>query len=134
MTDQQKSQLRFDNWANSAKRDEELIKAVIENSDKHAEVICFHSQQLAEKYLKGLLNYHKINFRKIHDLLRLAELLKNTCKDINTLEKDLILLNSCYIESRYPDNFTEFNSHDAQNAFEAAERVKNYALSKVDYS
>lgn len=40
-------------------------------------VVCFHCQQGAEKYLKGLLVFRNIDFRKSHDLLYLLNLLKD---------------------------------------------------------
>ncbi|MEZ4662725.1 MAG: HEPN domain-containing protein [Caldilineaceae bacterium] len=35
---------------------------------------CFHAQQMAEKYLKGLLQKHEILFPKTHNLVALLEL------------------------------------------------------------
>ena len=37
--------------------------------------VCFHGQQCAEKYLKGLLTLHGADFPKTHDLLDLFNLL-----------------------------------------------------------
>lgn len=41
------------------------------------DVVCFHSQQCAEKYLKALLVLRRIEFPKTHDLEALAARLRN---------------------------------------------------------
>ena len=38
-----------------------------------SDTVCFHCQQVAEKYLKGFLAWHQIPFAKIHDLLELLK-------------------------------------------------------------
>jgi HEPN domain-containing protein len=45
------------------------------------EIICFHCQQSAEKYLKGILVLHGIQPPKIHDLQELC----NLCKTVGAL-------------------------------------------------
>ena len=62
--------------------------------------VCFHSQQCAEKLLKGSLPPEKRpRSHKIADLIRLAEL-----PDLDEqLLQDLLLLDRFYIPSRYPD-------------------------------
>lgn len=62
--------------------------------------VCFHSQQCAEKLLKGSLPPEKRpRSHKITDLVRLTESLD---LDENLMRK-LLLLDRFYIPSRYPD-------------------------------
>lgn len=37
--------------------------------------VCFHAQQCVEKYLKAVLVEHDITYPKVHDLVRIAQLL-----------------------------------------------------------
>ena len=46
-----------------------------------AEIVCFHCQQAAEKYLKAFLVYNDLEPPKTHDLIELARLCSNYDKD-----------------------------------------------------
>ncbi len=65
------------------------------------EVILFHLHQCAEKLIKSLLSFHKIEFPKVHDLEFLANILKEF--NIETgLDFDLLIGLSDYaVEGRY---------------------------------
>ncbi len=54
------------------------------------------------KYLKGLLIASGKDLIKIHDLIRLANLLKKDFPGICELVDDLMLLNKYCIDARYP--------------------------------
>jgi HEPN domain-containing protein len=75
----------------------------IQNGDEGLdyEVILFHLHQCAEKLIKSLLSFHKIEFPKVHDL----ELLANILKEFNIetgLDFDLLIGLSDYaVEGRY---------------------------------
>ncbi len=93
---------------------------------------CFLSQQIAEKCLKGLLVFYKKRFPKIHDLLKLKDLLLlEKAPGIEELHDDLKLLNRYYIETRYPGDYQEFSWREAKQSFEAAERIKKFVLEKI---
>ena len=62
------------NWFKKADNDLKNAKAVIEVEEPPTDTICFHCQQTAEKYLKGFLAYHNIEFEKEHDLDYLLDL------------------------------------------------------------
>lgn len=67
----------------------------------------------------------------MHDLLVLKELLLDVAPGISQIDKDLILLDSYYTGTRYPDDQEEFSKQDAEEAFEAAMRVKVFVLERV---
>lgn len=61
-------------WLDRA--DGDLISAERElraRKDPNYNSACFHSQQCAEKYLKGFMLQNDIPIRKIHDLRELSE-------------------------------------------------------------
>lgn len=62
-------------WLHKAERDMALIHDVISTADKYPELVCYHCQQAAEKYLKALLAHHKRPIRRTHDLEELLDLL-----------------------------------------------------------
>lgn len=42
-------------------------------------IVCYHCQQAAEKYLKGYMSHHKLGLAKTHDLRMLCK----ECLDVN---------------------------------------------------
>lgn len=122
---------KYTAWFDKAGEDELSAAGILEDERGAPGTVCFLSQQMAEKYLKGLLVHHRIPFQKVHDLLRIAKLLQNTTPEISQHEKDLELLNGFYIEARYPGDWPEFSWQDAKEAFFAAKRIKDFVLNSV---
>ena len=117
-------------WFEKADEDEALAEVALQQNTPPSG-ICFLSQQMAEKYLKGLIVFHNQKFSKVHDLLELEKILINFEPDIKNYEEDMDLLNSYYIETRYPGDYSEFTLEEAKNALEAAQKIKDFVLGKV---
>lgn len=66
----------YKEWFEYAKRDLESAKFLINMYPKPIEIICYHCEQSAEKYLKGYLIKHSNKTERTHDLV----LLNNKCK------------------------------------------------------
>jgi len=128
LTEQEKD---YQEWFKKAEEDLISNQAVLKEGSPST--ACFLSQQIAEKYLKGLLIYFNKDFPKIHDLIELETQLVdvNVGLEINSIHKDLKFLNRYYIETRYPGEYPEFTLQEAQAAFEAAVRIKEFVLRKV---
>ena len=95
--------------------------------------VCFHSQQCAEKLLKGSLHPEKRpRSHKITDLVRLTESLD---LDENLMHK-LLLLDRFYIPSRYPDALPGSledgmpSETDAKESLETAEELSRVLHSR----
>lgn len=116
-------------WFKKASEDELSTKAVLENGAPSTG--CFLSQQMAEKYLKGLLVFYKEEFPKVHDLLELETLLLRVVPEIKEFHADLQLLNRYYIETRYPGEYPEFTFDECKKAQQAALRIKKFILTKI---
>jgi len=89
-------------------------------------MVCFHSQQVAEKLFKSLIASYNKEIPRTHNLIRLH----NICEDLyeDKLEIDneaLIFLNDVYIDSRYPADFGILPS--GQTGAEEAEKAYVYA-------
>ena len=119
----------YHEWFKKAAEDELSAKAVLKNGAPSTG--CFLSQQMAEKYLKGLLVFHKKDFPKVHDLLDLETLLLHIVPEIKELHADLKLLNRYYIETRYPGDYPEFTLDECEKAQRAALRIKEFMLTKI---
>ncbi|MFA6047920.1 MAG: HEPN domain-containing protein [Parcubacteria group bacterium] len=119
------------NWFKRADEDLELIEILLKEESFSPNPVCFHAEQAAEKYLKGFLAYRDLHVRKIHDLEILIEDCEKIDQTFKILQDSAKSLNQFYIESRYPDDYIEFSIQDAEEAYEAAKKIKDFVLSKI---
>ncbi|MBI1870862.1 MAG: HEPN domain-containing protein [Chlamydiae bacterium] len=123
-----------DEWLKRAYDDELNIRSILKHRDGTSAVVCFLSQQMAEKHFKALLLKLTGKHPKVHDLGQLAELttpyFKKTVKE---LTEEMVLLNRYYIGTRYPGDIdiTSFSWEMAEEAFDAAMIIKNFVLEKL---
>ena len=86
-------------------------------------VICFHAQQCAEKYLKSLLIYHGVDFAKTHDLMALINALPSSA-GLAISPEILVGLNRYSIQTRYPGDWWPYSKADAEEAVAVARTVR----------
>jgi len=79
--------------------DEDL--SVVEALSDQVNAIAFHCQQAIEKYLKAFLIENDVPLQKIHNLVRLNEMVKEV-RDLGIDEKKLVVINRVYTNTRYP--------------------------------
>lgn len=102
--------------------------------DGWTDIICFHCQQTAEKYLKGFLVSKGINIGKmkkfqIHDLTKLWSECHKLDQTFSLIEEDCIILNPYYIEPRYPLGPPKvYTKEEAKEAILSAERIMGHVL------
>ena len=116
-------------WLEKAEEDLQIAEDLYARNKFYGDV-CFHSQQVAEKSLKGYLIYHREKIKKIHFL----EMLVQDCiKYDDSLNKILPLLkklDKLYIPTRYPFKI-EFTAEDAREAIESAKMVLQEIKSRI---
>lgn len=118
-------------WFSKAKDDEKTVLMLLREGGPYA-VACFHSHQIAEKYLKGFLTFKKKGFRKIHDLVKLLDECAEFDKNFLKLLREGNKLNDYYIASRYPGEYIEIYSEiKTREAFKAAKKIKNFIINKI---
>lgn len=66
------------------------------------DLVCFHCQQSAEKYLKAFLQEAGATFPKTHNLLDLLQLLMRVNPSLKKLQADLLVLEDYAVKFRYP--------------------------------
>jgi len=124
--------LIVEEWLKRAKDDELNAASILKHKDGVPNGVCFLSQQMAEKYLKAFLVQEKRKYPKIHSLLKLTEICLEIDKKFKEIKDDVIFLNAFYVPTRYPGDYLEFSWQEAKQAFEAATRIKNFILSKMN--
>ncbi len=95
--------------------------------------VCFHGQQCAEKYLKGLLTFHGADFPKTHDLLNLLNLLPAGAK-VNVDLTELSEINRFSVEGRYPGDWDPIARADASNAVSVAHKIRDAVRARLPRS
>jgi len=121
-------------WEEKAKDDELNISSILRHRDGTPALVCFLSQQMAEKHFKALLVSKSGDFPKIHSLLRLSLLLEKYYPAINKeLKREIVLLEPFYVGTRYPAEMNQdpFTWEKAEKAYKAAKKVKKIISKKL---
>ena len=118
-------------WCEKGRRDFITAQnALLDTKEMFPDIICFHAQQAAEKYLKAYLVFLEQDFPKTHaleDLVLLASSKDPECRNLFSIACEL----SPYaVEIRYPDS-PLLSPEDAREAVHTAEAIKNYILGKI---
>lgn len=116
-------------WFKKADNDLTVAEHTMKLESPPCDTVCFHAQQCAEKYIKGFLTFHAIEFPKTHSIEDLVLLCKRVSPSIETDLGDVEILSSYGVEVRYPDEvYYEIPKEDAEEAIELAKRVKAVIL------
>jgi HEPN domain-containing protein len=94
------------------------------------DIVCFHCQQCAEKYLKALLLYQGVAFPRTHDLRLLLDLVP-TGIPLGLRREQVIPLNRYVIEGRYPGDWEPITVAEAQHALDMAQAVRQAVLKQL---
>jgi HEPN domain-containing protein len=95
------------------------------------EIICYHCQQSAEKYLKGFLFSHDIEPEKTHDLEYLLELCQKYNSEFSILLPNVDILNRYAVSPRYP-NELEITNEDMKTALSYAKSIQEFVMKIID--
>jgi len=93
------------------------------------EAICFHSQQVVEKFLKAYLITKNVEFGKTHNLEYLLELCLKKDGEFKGIE--LGNLSFYAVEVRYPDEFYIPSIDEAKECLEMARKVREFTTKKL---
>lgn len=116
-------------WFLKAENDLITAEILIKNNGP-TDIICFHSQQCAEKYLKGFLCFNNVVPPKIHEVEKLIILcgkIDNSFEDIIEIGENL---SDYAVEFRYPVYY-KISMKDAKDAVKNTKKIKNFVLRKL---
>ncbi len=86
-----------------ADRDITAFHVLSKEPEAHLSIVCFHAQQAVEKSLKAVLFSRRIEFRRIHDLTELTQLLRQHGIETPVNDDLLSRLNPFAVTFRYDD-------------------------------
>src|SRR5688572_2297121 len=89
-------------WVRKAEDDLAAARALAARKPPLRDVVCFHCQQAAEKYLKALLQELSLPFPKTHDLENLLLLVLPHHATLKRLRRRLDALTNFAVDFRYP--------------------------------
>ena len=108
-------------WISKAEGDYAVAQREVKLNDGNHDAVCFHSQQMAEKYLKAFLFKNRVDFPKIHNLIELLELCLVIDESLETSREFLDRLEDYAVLYRYPGASADHS--DAEIAFQDAKYV-----------
>ena len=76
-------------WVRKAEADYRGVRLLQNSPEPVHDLVCFHGQQLVEKYLKALLDESGLGVPRTHDLDRLLSLLQATFPSLTKLKRGL---------------------------------------------
>ena len=118
-------------WFKFAETDLNCAKNLFETMrPKPFAIICYHCQQSAEKYLKGVLVHFGTEPEKTHDLINLMDALEEFTKMPDEFFRLLNTLTQFGVRTRYP-NEIEVDETQTKNAIANAEKVKAWAKKAI---
>ncbi len=116
-------------WTDKAEGDYQVAADQRRSPAPVYDAVCFHAQQVAEKYLKAWLAEHDVGFPRIHDLVALAGLCAPSLDVGDDVLERLRFLTSFAVEIRYPG--TTAQREDAEQCWEAAQQVRALVRSRL---
>ena len=109
-------------WVRKAEEDIDSARALVRLAPPHRNSACFHCQQVAEKYLKALLQEHGAGVPRIYDLEDLLDLLLTYDPTLAPLRRSVAGLTKYAVEYRYPG--MSANTRQMTSALRIAERIR----------
>jgi HEPN domain-containing protein len=109
-------------WVRKAEADIEGANDLAQAARPLHDLICFHCQQSAEKYLKAFLIELGVSFPKTHRLDDLLLLIRPHDASLGKLRRALVTLARFAVDYRYPDE--NATKREAVAALRQAKKVR----------
>src|ERR1700693_903741 len=112
-------------WVSKAEADFRGARTLARSRPPLHDLVCFHCQQCAEKYLKALLEELGVAVAKSHDLEQLLFILLPYHPTLRSIKRGLDSLTDFAVDTCYPR--VRASKRQAMSALSRAERVRTAA-------
>ncbi len=129
----EEKRLTIQRWLIRAEHDLRSAKNDLKDTPPLTDTACFHTQQCVEKVLKAYHVYQDEHIEKTHHLLKLLEVCMKYDMEFFKLQVIASRLLDYAVTTRYPDDFREIESKEAQEAVQDAEEVMQFVKSKLGF-
>ena len=118
----------YEEWLIKAKRDLDTAKALLEKS--YHDTAIYHTQQCAEKSLKGFCVYRLQPLIKTHDLEKILNICIKLDSSFHQLDLFATSLNGLDVRFRYPDIEFEPEETEVAEAINWSEQILDFVKTK----
>jgi HEPN domain-containing protein len=119
-------------WVRKAERDWEVAHRLAGDDPPPRDIVCFHCQQAAEKYLKALLQESGLVVPKTHELADIIDLLQPGNATLTRLRRQADSLTQYAVDYRYPGEIASKRQMEA--ALRHADQIRLECRSKLKLS
>lgn len=118
-------------WFSKGHKDIDDAEFLLKNN-RALENIAYHTQQAAEKYLKGFLIYNGWKLEKIHDLVKLLEGAVKIDKSFSRFLSPMRKITNFYFESRYPVGYkVAYTKQELKSAIQQTKKMITLIKKKI---
>jgi HEPN domain-containing protein len=118
----------YEEWLLKAKRDLDTAEALLEKA--YYDTAIYHTQQCAEKALKGYCVYRLQPLIKTHDLEKILKVCINLDSSFQQLDLLATSLNGLDVRFRYPDVEFEPEETEVIDAFNWSKQILDFVKTK----
>ncbi len=118
-------------WLKKARHDLETAKVVSVNLPDYDDTIAFHCQQAIEKTLKAYLIFLDIEFKPVHDLGYLLNLIGTKDDSLEPFFEKVDKISRYAVQIRYPDAIIKLTKQQTQEAVELADYLLDLINTKI---
>lgn len=116
-----------DEWIDSADSDLRLARLAVGDESIRREQVCFHAQQAAEKAIKAVLLFRRIEFPLTHDIEVLLHLAENNGVLLSKAVREAVVLTPYAVETRYPGYWIDISDAEVDEALNKAATIIKWA-------
>jgi HEPN domain-containing protein len=116
-------------WVAKAEGDYRVMIMASKAAPSEPDQVCYHAQQCVEKYAKGFLQEHNIEFARTHDMEYLHTKCASVDSDFGQYKSDFLRLDEYSTEIRYPGDYA--SEQDSRDAVTIVERLRNFIRQKL---
>lgn len=121
----------YEAWLYKAENDLKSAQKLLEGDDPIMDTAIYHTQQCAEKALKGYLAFKMQPIKKSHDIELLVELCSRLDSDFEKLYDLSENLTPYATAFRYPDIYLEPDYDEVEEAIRMAREILEFVRGKV---
>jgi len=110
-------------WLVKAGRDLETARIIFSELPEYDDMIAFHCQQSIEKTLKAFLIYLDIDFKPVHDLGYLMNLIATKVKFLEPYYEQVDQVSMYAVQIRYPDSIINLSGSQVMGALDLADQL-----------
>jgi HEPN domain-containing protein len=119
-------------WLSKADGDLDAARILLFEDRSFLNIVGFHCQQAAEKYLKAFLTDRQVDFPKTHNLGELLDLIERVDEPLADSLRSITILNPYGVETRYPGDAPDPSRAEAEVALGLAEKARGAILGALN--